>query len=73
MSERPLPDSIAGHLRRVLPEGALTPDRVQLKQKGEMVQRPGGRRLEFKATEELSVHSVGFEWRVAFGPNPSSA
>jgi hypothetical protein len=70
MSERPLPDPIARHLNQVLPEGAATPDRIRLTQTGEMVQRPGGRTLQFSAVEELGVHTVEFEWRAAFGPNP---
>jgi hypothetical protein len=69
MSERSLPDPIAGHLNQVLPEGAETPDRIRLTQTGEMVQRPGGRTLDFTAIEELGVRTVEFEWRAAFGPN----
>jgi hypothetical protein len=34
-----------------------------------MVQKPGGRPLEFTAAEEFGVHAVEFEWRAAFGPN----
>ena len=34
-----------------------------------MVQKPGGRRLQFTAVEELEVATVGFEWRAGFGPN----
>jgi hypothetical protein len=70
MTERRLPDSIARHLDQVLPEGAEAPDRVRLRQTGEMVQRPGGRTLEFSAVEEFGVRAVEFEWRAAFGPNP---
>jgi hypothetical protein len=70
MSERRLPSRIAGHLNQVLPEGAATPSRIRLTQRGEMIQKPGGRRLEFSAVEELEVGKVGFEWRAAFGPNP---
>src|SRR3954452_212233 len=69
MNERPLPSQIAGHLSQVLPESAGTPNRVRLTQRGEMVQKPGGRRLEFTAVEELEVGTVGFEWRAGFGPN----
>ncbi|HEY7267145.1 MAG TPA: DUF6544 family protein [Solirubrobacterales bacterium] len=58
------------HLARVLPERAGAPTRVRLTQRGEMVQRPGGRRLEFRAVQEYSVGKVGFEWRASFGPNP---
>lgn len=67
---RQLPSRIAGHLSQVLPEGAATASRVRLTQHGEMVQKPGGRRLEFTAVEELEVGAVGFEWRATFGPNP---
>jgi hypothetical protein len=70
MSERALPEPIAGHLSRVLPEGAATPTRVRLAQRGEMVQKPGGRRLEFTAVQKLEVGRVEFEWRAGFGPNP---
>ncbi|HEY6771878.1 MAG TPA: DUF6544 family protein [Solirubrobacterales bacterium] len=70
MSERPLPSQIARHLSQVLQEGAATPSRVRLTQRGDMVQKPGGRRLEFTAVEELEVGTVGFEWRAGFGPNP---
>ena len=34
------------------------------------MQKPGGRRLPFKAVEELSVRTIEFEWRAVFGPNP---
>jgi hypothetical protein len=70
MSERRLPSQIAGHLNQVLPEGAATPSRVRLTQRGEMFQKPGGRRLEFRAVEELEVAKVDFDWRATFGPNP---
>src|SRR3954451_12503906 len=66
MSERTLPDPIARHLKKVLPEGASTPARIRLTQTGEMVQKPGGRRLPFKAVEELSVRTIEFEWRAVF-------
>ena len=69
MSERTLPDPIARHLKKVLPEGASTPARIRLTQTGEMVQKPGGRRLRFNAVEEFSVQTVEFEWRATFGPN----
>jgi hypothetical protein len=64
------PASLAEYLGRVLPEGAATPRIVRLTQTGEMFQRPGGRPLAFTAVQELSVGSVEFEWRAAFGPNP---
>jgi hypothetical protein len=70
MSERSLPPQIAGHLSQVLAEGAVIPSRVRLTQRGDMVQKPGGRRLEFSAVEELEVATVSFEWRAGFGPNP---
>jgi hypothetical protein len=70
MSERRLPSQVAGHLNQVLPDGATTPSRVRLTQRGEMLQKPGGRRLEFSAVEELEVGKVEFEWRATFGPNP---
>ena len=69
MSDRPLPEAIAEHLRQVLPEGADTPDRVLLGQTGEMLRKPGDRPLQFTAVQDLSVHDVEFEWRAAFGPN----
>jgi Family of unknown function (DUF6544) len=70
MTERSLPDQISRHLSQVLPQGAATPGRVRLGQTGEMIQKPGGRRLDFKAVEEFAVRSVEFEWRASFGPNP---
>jgi hypothetical protein len=70
VGDRALPKPIAGHLSRVLPEGADTPGRVRVAQRGEMVQKPGGRLLEFTAVQEYAVGQVGFEWRAAFGPNP---
>jgi uncharacterized protein DUF6544 len=70
MSERRLPSPIAGHLSQVLPEGAATPSRVRLTQRGDMLQKPGGRRLAFTAIQELEVGTVEFEWRATFGPNP---
>jgi hypothetical protein len=70
MSERALPEPIARYLRHVLPEDAVTPSRVRLAQAGEMVQKAGGRRLEFRAVQEYAVESVEFEWRATFGPNP---
>jgi hypothetical protein len=69
MSERRLPDQIAGHLSQVLPEGSATGSRVRLTQRGQMVQKPGGRRLEFTAVQEIKVGTVEFEWRAGFGPN----
>jgi hypothetical protein len=70
MSERRLPPRIASYLESVLPEGGEAPERIRLTQRGEMVQKPGGRRLDFTAVEELAVHTVEFEWRAGFGPNP---
>jgi hypothetical protein len=69
MSERTLPASMADYRALVLPEGAETPRRVRLTQSGEMVRRPGDRRLEFSAVQEYAVDRVEFEWRAAFGPN----
>jgi hypothetical protein len=70
VSERGLPDSVAGHLNQVLPQSADTPLRVRLTQSGEMTQKPGGRRLEFTAVQESAVETVEFEWHASFGPNP---
>lgn len=69
MSERRPPDSLAGHLAGALPTGAETASRVRITQRGEMVRRPGEKALPFAATQEFSVHEVGFEWRASFGPN----
>jgi hypothetical protein len=69
MSRRPLPKPIEAYLNQVLPKEAETPSKVRLTQTGEMVQRPGGRRLPFTAVQEIAVRKVGFEWRAAFGPN----
>jgi hypothetical protein len=70
VSERGLPKAIEDHLSQVVPEDAATPGRVRLAQAGEMVQKPGGRRLEFRAVQEYAVDRVEFEWRASFGPNP---
>ena len=35
-----------------------------------MVQKPGGRRLEFTAVEQYATDRVEFEWRASFGTNP---
>ena len=70
MTERALPRAISRHLKQTLPETGSTADRIRLTQRGEMVQKPGGRRLEFTAVQELAVGTVEFEWRAAFGPNP---
>jgi hypothetical protein len=69
MSERTLPEPIARHLEQVLPGGIETPSRLRVMQTGEMVQKPGGRRLEFRATQVYAVGRVEFEWRASFGPN----
>lgn len=65
-----MPGPIARHLEQVLPQGGSAPQRVRMTQRGEMVRKPGGRRLEFTAVEEIAVQAVEFEWRAAFGPNP---
>jgi hypothetical protein len=69
MSGRALPAPMADYRDRVTPEGAETPQRVRLTQRGEMVRRPGEKPLAFKATQEYGVQRVEFEWRAAFGPN----
>jgi hypothetical protein len=69
MSERTLPDQVAGHVDQVLPTAAEIPSRVQLIQTGEMVRRPGDRPLSFTAVQDYAVERVDFEWRAAFGPN----
>jgi hypothetical protein len=70
VSDRALPNPIARHLDRALSEGAPKPQRVRLRQTGEMVQKPGGRRLEFKASQQYATDRVEFEWRASFGTNP---
>jgi len=70
MSERALPLAIARHLERALPDEAPQPRRVRLRQTGDMVQKPGGRRLEFKAVQQYATERVEFEWRASFGTNP---
>jgi hypothetical protein len=70
VSDRALPDRIAGHLSRVMPEGTEIPGHVRLAQTGEMVRRPGEKPLEFRAVQDYEVAKVGFEWRASFGPNP---
>jgi hypothetical protein len=69
MSESHPPGPLAGHLAQALPTGTETPRRVRIAQRGEMVRRPGEKRLAFTATQEYAVDEVGFEWRASFGPN----
>jgi hypothetical protein len=61
---------MADYLEKVLPGGGAGARRVRLAQRGEMFQRPGGRRLGFTAVQEYAVGEVGFDWRAGFGPNP---
>jgi hypothetical protein len=70
VSDRTLPDSISRHLDRAIPEEAAEPQRVRISQRGEMVQKPGGRRLEFTAVQRYATDRVEFEWRGSFGTNP---
>jgi hypothetical protein len=70
VADAELPPLIRSHLDRVLVDPGATPGLIRITQSGEMFRRPGGRPLEFKAVQELSVRSVDFEWRAAFGANP---
>jgi hypothetical protein len=65
-----LPPRVKRHLDQVLPGSTDMPRLIRITQNGEMFRKPGGRPLEFKAIQELSVRSVEFEWRAAFGPTP---
>jgi hypothetical protein len=47
----------------VLPDDGSAPDRVRLTQTGELRLKPDARWLRFTATQESSVHEVGFAWR----------
>jgi hypothetical protein len=54
----------------VIPEETAEPERVRLTQSGEMVQKPGGRQLDFTAVQRYATDRVEFEWRASFGTNP---
>jgi hypothetical protein len=69
VSKRALPDPVAGHLSRVMPDTTPSPTRVRLTQTGQMFRRPGDKPLEFEAVQTYAVPTVGFEWRASFGPN----
>ena len=62
---RTLPRLVDDYLARAVP-GAGTPRRALVTQAGEMWQKPDGRAIRFRATEELAVEEVAFSWRARF-------
>jgi hypothetical protein len=58
-----LPDPIRRHLERNVPSSVRPPVGVRIAQEGELWLKPGGRRLRFRATEELATAEVAFRWR----------
>ena len=61
-----LPGLVRGYLARSLPAVGRVPATVRVQQAGEMLQRPGGRGMRFRATEDFSVARVAFSWRARF-------
>jgi hypothetical protein len=61
-----LPDLVRRYLARSLPAGGRVPATVRVQQTGEMRQRPGGRAMSFRATEDFAVSRVAFSWRANF-------
>jgi len=61
-----LPELVRSYLARALPAGGPVPATVRVQQTGEMRQRPGGRVLAFRATEDFAVDCVAFSWRARF-------
>ena len=61
-----LPELVRSYLARALPAGRPVPAAVRVQQIGEMRQRPGGRVLAFRATEDFAVDRVAFSWRARF-------
>lgn len=57
------PRQATRHLERALPNGSTEVELVRLTQAGEMFREPGGRALPFRATEEIRVAEIAFEWR----------
>ena len=61
-----LPELARSYLARSLPAGGQVPATVRVQQSGEMRQRPGGRIMPFRATEDFSIDRVAFSWRARF-------
>ena len=61
-----LPELVRSYLARSLPAGGQVPATVRVQQTGEMRQRPGGRVMLFRATEDLSADRVAFSWQARF-------
>jgi len=61
-----LPALVRSYLARSLPAGGQVPATVRVQQTGEMRQRPGGRLMPFRATEDFSIDRVAFSWRARF-------
>lgn len=61
-----LPALVRSYLARSRPAGGRVPATVRVQQTGEMRQRPGGRMMPFRATEDFSIDRVAFSWRARF-------
>jgi uncharacterized protein DUF6544 len=61
-----LPELVRRYAEAVLHDSKPPARLVRLTQTGEMILKPGGRRLPFEATEEFAVNSVEFAWRARF-------
>jgi hypothetical protein len=61
-----LPELVRRYAEAALHDSTSPVRAVRLTQTGEMILKPGGRRLRFDATEELAADSVEFAWRARF-------
>jgi Family of unknown function (DUF6544) len=61
-----LPELVRRYAEAVLRDSTPPVRLVRLTQTGEMILKPGGRRLTFQATEEFAANSVEFAWRARF-------
>ncbi len=65
-----LPPLVARYLDRALPAGQPVARQVRIAQTGEMLRRPGGRPMNFKAAERFAVDRVAFAWEARFAIAP---
>ncbi len=61
-----LPELVRRYLARSLSADAQVPASVRVQQSGEMRQRPDGRAMSFRATQDFAVDHVAFSWRARF-------
>jgi hypothetical protein len=61
-----LPEPVRRHLERALPHDPVTPRQVRITRKGEMWQKPGGRAMQFTASQRFAVDRVAFSWQACF-------